>query len=95
MPRSRRRRPEARPLTMRGVHGAATRVQWAGRSWLVRRLSGQTSERTYRCPGCHHDIAPGTAHVVAWPEDGLGGGGGVEDRRHWHSACWRARDHRG
>lgn len=77
---------------MRGVHGTTTQVSWSGRTWSVRRLSGQTSERAYRCPGCHHEIPPGTAHVVVWPEDGLGS---VDDRRHWHSSCWQARDHRG
>lgn len=60
-----------------------------GRTWIVLRLSGQTSERTYTCPGCTHEIRPGTPHVVVWPDDGLGG---VDDRRHWHSRCWQARD---
>ncbi len=30
--------------------------------------------------------ALGVAHVVAWPEYG-----GVDDRRHWHKACWNAK----
>jgi hypothetical protein len=29
-------------------------------------------------------------HVVAWPEFGHG----VDDRRHWHTACWNARERR-
>lgn len=91
MPRANRRRREERPLTMRSVDGGTSRISWAGRRWSVRRLSGQTSQRTYRCPGCHHEIPPGTPHVVVWPEDGMGS---VDDRRHWHSACWQARDHR-
>ena len=43
-----------------------------GRAWIVRRLTGQTSERTYTCPGCTHEIRPGTPHVVVWPDDALG-----------------------
>ena len=62
-----------------------------GRAWMVRQLSGHTSTRSYRCPGCEHEIAVGAAHVVVWPDDGLGG---VDDRRHWHGSCWKARDHR-
>ncbi len=70
--------------------GGAERVSWLGRAWLVRRLSGASSTRSYRCPGCHHEITPGTPHVVVWPDDALGS---LDDRRHWHSACWRAREH--
>lgn len=88
MPRANRRRDEQRPLSMRGVHGTLEHVSWGGRRWAVRRLSGSTSLRTYRCPGCHQPISPGTAHVVTWPDDGLGS---IDDRRHWHASCWRAR----
>ena len=88
MPRSnRRRRDEHRPLRM-GLAPQTTQT-WMGRSWVVRQLTGATSERTYRCPGCVQEITPGTAHVVVWPADGLGA---VDDRRHWHNACWKARD---
>ncbi|TWD13872.1 hypothetical protein [Marihabitans asiaticum] len=89
MPRAnRRRRDDPRPLPS-AVHGAGlTHVSWLGRRWAVRRLSGASSTRVYRCPGCEHDIAPGTAHVVVWPDDAMGS---AEDRRHWHSSCWRAR----
>jgi len=40
---------------------------------------------------------PGTPHVVAWPADGarMAGGVGVEERRHWHTACWANRLRRG
>jgi hypothetical protein len=56
--------------------------------WLVRMIPGGYSEKTYRCPGCDHEIAPGVAHVVVWPADERGD---VSDRRHWHTPCWRAR----
>lgn len=60
--------------------------------WLVRRVPGSQATKHYRCPGCDHEIVPGTPHVVTWPADELGT---VEDRRHWHSHCWRARGRRG
>lgn len=59
--------------------------------WLVRRMSGAQTTKQYRCPGCDHEIRPGTAHVVVWPADDTGG---VADRRHWHESCWRARHRR-
>ncbi|HEY6796131.1 MAG TPA: hypothetical protein VI248_15755 [Kineosporiaceae bacterium] len=63
--------------------------------WIVRRVSGAGADKTYRCPGCDHEVRPGTPHVVAWPADGPPGGlGDVSDRRHWHSPCWSARGRR-
>jgi hypothetical protein len=69
--------------------------------WLVRSVSGTAATKTYRCPGCQQEIVPGTPHVVAWPADeaegirrdaaerGSRAGGGSQDRRHWHTGCWR------
>jgi hypothetical protein len=57
--------------------------------WNVRPVGA--GEKTYRCPGCDHEIRPGTPHVVAWPADGYGG---VDDRRHWHTGCWNSRGRR-
>ena len=87
MPRSNRRRRDLDPRPLRGSTEVTTE-QWRGRPWHVRRLTGATSSSTYVCPGCHQDIPPGTAHVVAWPAEGVGG---VEERRHWHTRCWSAR----
>lgn len=61
--------------------------------WVVRQVTGSAATRPYRCPGCDHEIRPATPHVVAWPagpdeESALG------ERRHWHTACWRARSRR-
>lgn len=61
--------------------------------WVVRAVTGSAATRAYRCPGCDQEIRPATPHVVAWPavpddESAL------EARRHWHSACWNARDRR-
>jgi len=59
--------------------------------WMVRTVSPDAAAKTYRCPGCDQEIRPGVAHVVVWPADERGDAG---DRRHWHAACWRARDRR-
>jgi hypothetical protein len=45
-------------------------------------MTGAATTKVYRCPGCDHEIALGTPHIVAWPADR------VEDRRHWHTPCW-------
>lgn len=58
--------------------------------WRVRALSGVTSSKTYTCPGCSRTIVPGTAHLVVWPvEKALLSADAIEERRHWHTACWR------
>jgi hypothetical protein len=49
----------------------------------VRHVQPYEATKTYRCPGCDHEITPGTGHEVVVPRD-------APDRhRHWHSACWR------
>jgi len=58
----------------------------------VRHIHPYQAVKTYRCPGCDHEIRPATPHVVAWPAES---GRGLEDRRHWHSGCWDARERRG
>ena len=62
-----------------------------GEDWVVRRLSGSSASKTYRCPGCQQLVPAGVAHVVAWPMDTVDG---AELRRHWHTPCWAARDRR-
>jgi len=57
--------------------------------FVVRRVAGTSSARSYRCPGCDQELRPGVPHVVAWPD------GQPDDRRHWHTACWDARGRRG
>lgn len=95
MPSSRRsaKRPYAAehvPLDLDRVRGGRSSEHAADGTWTVQRVGG--SDRTYRCLGCDQEIAPGTAHVVAWIEDGLfGADTALADRRHWHSACWSAR----
>ncbi|MGZ8180089.1 ATP/GTP-binding protein [Williamsia sp. SKLECPSW1] len=87
MPR-RNRRPPAGP---RGVSGGTTRTESgpAGldRDHSVRPISADRAVKPYLCPGCNQTIVPGTAHVVAWPADDRSG----DERRHWHTGCWRGR----
>jgi hypothetical protein len=92
MPKGPRRRRRAEPAPAPVDPGRATghpRVEeHPDGDWVVREVTGSGSAKTYRCPGCDHEIRPATPHVVAWPEDAL------DDRRHWHTACWRARGRR-
>ncbi|WP_443728747.1 hypothetical protein [Sanguibacter sp. A246] len=88
------RRPWAEPhreLDLDRATGGRSTTQRRGEDWTVQRI--RSSDKAYRCPGCQQEIAPGTAHVVAWAQDGLfGAGAALADRRHWHAACWdRAR----
>ncbi|MFH8799692.1 ATP/GTP-binding protein [Streptomyces sp. NPDC017936] len=59
-----------------------------GEEWVVRPVAG-AGGKAYRCPGCDQEIAPGVPHVVVSLADG-----NVDDRRHWHTACWNAQDRR-
>ena len=62
-------------------------------TWTVRTVS--SSDKSYVCPGCRQVIPPATSHVVAWAEDALlGPTAGLDDRRHWHTACWQHRARR-
>jgi hypothetical protein len=57
--------------------------EWAqADGFSVRAVSGQ-SAKAYRCPGCQQLIRRGTPHLVVAPESS------IEDRRHWHTPCWR------
>lgn len=90
-----RKRPygaEHEPLDVDAFTRGATRteVDRQGRQWTVRIVTG--GEKTYRCPGCGGDVAPGTRHLVAWTQDHLfGADAGLAERRHWHSQCWASR----
>jgi len=63
-----------------------------GFDYEVRPVTASRATKSYRCPGCDHEIRPAAAHVVVWPDDGSGG---VDDRRHWHTTCWAHRTNRG
>jgi hypothetical protein len=89
VPRQNRRR-SAEP-TPRPIGGAETREQWRGELFVIRNVSGQSAVKAYRCPGCDQEIRAGVPHLVSWPASDAA----ADDRRHWHSACWAARDRRG
>ncbi|TFC83873.1 hypothetical protein E3T23_01010 [Cryobacterium cheniae] len=58
--------------------------------WTVQPVPGPQALKSYVCPGCHREVAPGTAHVVAWRGDGvMGEASDLAARRHWHSHCWK------
>jgi hypothetical protein len=78
----------ARPLRS----GHATTERKTDGVWVVRDVTGQSAVKSYRCPGCDHIVQPGSPHVVVWPhEPGLGSRSPLDERRHWHTACWRRR----
>ncbi|GHC46733.1 ATP/GTP-binding protein [Streptomyces flavofungini] len=81
----------AEPTEPSGRYGGFQRAEsWQGEDWSVRHVAGAgAAGKTYRCPGCDQEIRSGLAHVVAWPEHS-----GVDERRHWHTACWNAKDRR-
>jgi len=71
---------------------------FGGEDYVVRRVTGSAAAKPYRCPGCDQLIRPATPHVVAWPVVphllAGPGGTGLDERRHWHTPCWKARDRR-
>jgi hypothetical protein len=83
--RARRREDEARPLRTDAIPVVE---EGPDGEWVVRAVAGAAAVKTYRCPGCDHEIRPGAAHVVAWRP------GAEADRRHWHTPCFRARSQR-
>jgi hypothetical protein len=60
-------------------------LQWTADGWHLRLVQPYQARKVYRCPGCDHEIPPGSLHAVVWPE------GEAEQRRHWHRACWDRR----
>jgi hypothetical protein len=50
----------------------------------VRHVQPYQATKRYRCPGCDHEIEPGTGHEVVVPVDA------PDLRRHWHTPCWAA-----
>ena len=77
---------------------SAERVEsFRGEDYIVRRVTGSAATKPYRCPGCHQLIRPATPHTVAWPvvpTSFASGATGLDERRHWHTPCWDARERR-
>jgi hypothetical protein len=95
---SRRARPGPPAGPGRGASSSSPIEEAQDGDWVVRPLSGAASDKTYRCPGCDQEIRPGTPHVVTWPAyardsdlDPWDTESATDWRRHWHTACWRAR----
>lgn len=84
------RRPSKHLRPARPLLATAARTQSrADGTWVVSSVPAGRSTKEYRCPGCNQRVPAGAAHVVAWPhQPRLGSTSSVEDRRHWHSACW-------
>jgi len=60
--------------------------------WMTQGISADRAAKPYLCPGCNREIPPGTPHLVVWPVvPSIGSPAGVEERRHWHGACWSRR----
>ena len=58
--------------------------------WHVQPISAAQAVKTYLCPGCRLEIAPGVAHIVTWRGDGVtGDAADLAARRHWHLHCWK------
>ena len=90
-PRQNRRRdgPAAQTRASSPLGGDEA-AAWRGEPYLVRRLGAAGARKPYRCPGCDQEIRPGTPHLVVWPAHEPD----ADHRRHWHAACWQARDRR-
>jgi hypothetical protein len=54
----------------------------------VRHVQPYQAVKTYRCPGCDHEIRPGEGHEVVVPR------AAPHERRHWHTGCWNAEQRR-
>ncbi len=89
--RSHRREGDYEPLDVDRLSAGFRRTESRGaREWTVQAISALQAVRTYRCPGCGLEVAPGVAHVVAWRSDGiLGDDADLAARRHWHDHCWK------
>lgn len=85
MGRRNRREPSEEPTELKLGSFARTENHSDG-EWKVTSLTGETSVKVYRCPGCQGEIQPGTSHIVAWNVDYS-----ADERRHWHTACWKRR----
>lgn len=89
-PRRNRRDSAAAPVGREPARGPERTESGGDGDWVVRAVPAAAATKAYRCPGCDQEIPAGVAHQVAWSADWPG----ADDRRHWHSSCWRARARR-
>ena len=91
MPRHNRRQTAPGPAEPRAASTVGERRdEWRGEVYVVRGVTSHGAGKEYRCPGCDQIIRVAQPHLVVWPEFD----DDASDRRHWHSACWTARDRR-
>ncbi len=83
-PKGRRPRTEEREISTSNQ----TVEEHADGDFIVRKITGSSSNKPYRCPGCDQVIPMATPHTVAWMI------GDEDNRRHWHNACWAKRNER-
>ena len=84
----REEQPEPKEIRLGGMRRSES---LADGDWIVTQVTGAATTKTYRCPGCDMEITPGSPHIVAWPDYLSGGDAAIEERRHWHTACWKRR----
>src|SRR5258708_18849764 len=70
----RRRRPVSLPPALRRIETGPD-----GYDYEVRPVAAARAVKTYRCPGCDHEICSGTAHVVVWLAESPAAGGARRD----------------
>ena len=83
-PKGRRPKTEDRDISTSNQ----TVEEHADGDFIVRKITGSSSNKPYRCPGCDQVIPMATPHTVAWMV------GDEDDRRHRHNACWAKRNER-
>ena len=83
-PKNRRPKPEEREVST----SSQSFEEHADGDYIVRKITGSTSNKPYRCPGCDQMIPMATPHTVAWRD------GDEDGRRHWHNACWSKKNNR-
>jgi len=87
-PRKNYRSKDSRPDDEASERALRPSNEWEEDGFTVRALTGASSTKMYRCPGCDHEIRMATPHIVAWPVED------PENRRHWHTPCWNSRGKR-
>jgi hypothetical protein len=83
-PKNRRPKSEEREVST----SSQSFEEHADGDYIVRKITGSTSNKPYRCPGCDQMIPMATPHTVAWRD------GDEDGRRHWHNACWSKKNNR-
>ncbi|MDJ0335666.1 hypothetical protein QMG83_10570 [Salinibacterium sp. G-O1] len=92
-PRGRRSgREDDEPDLSRALAGMRRTEDKRDGIWNVQPLSAVGATKSYLCPGCGLEIAPGVAHTVTWRADGImGEANDLAARRHWHLHCWKTK----